>query len=48
MISTKLQIGMLVAYVIISVVALIEHKYPLALYYFGAAILICGVLWGIK
>lgn len=48
MISTKLMIVMLIVYILITIVAACEHRWPLSLYFFGAAVLMVGVLWGMK
>lgn len=48
MISTTLMLGLLVVYVLISVVSALEGNYPRCLYWIGAGLITTAVLWGTK
>ena len=46
--SEWMMLGLGVQYVAIMVVYLIEHRFPLALYWLGATILQVAVMWGMR
>jgi hypothetical protein len=48
MLSSTLMSGLIVANFTISVVSIFEGNYTRSLYWFGAAIINCAVLWGTK
>ena len=48
MISDKITLVLMVAYVALSVICLMERNYPRALYWFGASVLMVSVLWGMR
>jgi len=46
--TEKLVVILIVAYLIIGITAMLEHKYPWALYWISAGLLNVAVLWGMK
>jgi len=48
MLSILIEKGLLVVYVIISLVCIFERNYPKALYWVSAGMITFSVMWGMK